>query len=76
MGRLSHAKKLSCKKNLKLRDNNKHLQLELLPLEIVLQAQGGGLGEGGDGGKDGDEDEESHPCSDVVYWGLSRADSA
>ena len=74
MGRLSHAKKLSCKKNFKLRDNNKHLQLELLPLEIVLQTQGGGLGEGGDG--DGDEDEKRHPCSDEVYWGLSCADSA
>ena len=74
MGKLSHAVKIGCKKNFKLRDNNKHLQLELLPLEIVLQTQGGGLGEGGDG--DGDEDEESHPCSDVVYWGLSRADSA
>ena len=76
MGRLSHAVNWVARKNFKLRDNNKHLQLELLPLKIVLQAQGGGLGEGGDGGKDGDEDEESHPCSDVVYWGLSRADSA
>ena len=74
MGKLSHAVKISCKKNFKLRDKNKHLQLELLPLEIVLQTQGGGLGEGGDG--DGDEDEESHPCSDVVYGGLSCADSA
>ena len=51
-----------------------HLQLELLPQEVVLQAEGvdlvGHLGLGGlqgDGG-DEEEDEERHPHSDVVNW--------
>ena len=49
----------------------KHLQLELLPQKVVLQAEGvGGLGGlQGDGG-DEEEEEERHPHSDVVNWGF------
>ena len=47
-----------------------HLQLELLPLEVVLQPEGGGGGGLGDGGDD-EEEEELHHHSDVVNWCLS-----
>ena len=56
----------------------KHLQLELLPQKVVLQADGvGGLnGLHVDDGGDEEEEEERHPHSDVVNWGLSpRTDS-
>ena len=48
-----------------------HLQLELLPQKVFLQAKGGGGGGGlgghGDGGDE--EEEERHHHSDVVNWG-------
>ena len=50
-----------------------HLQLELLPQKVFLQAKGGGGGGGlgghGDGG-DEEEGEERHHYSDVVNWGF------
>ena len=49
----------------------KHLQLELLPQKVVLQAEGvGGLGGLHVDGGDEEEEEERHPHSDVVNWGF------